>query len=173
MSLLYTLTFVFSHQACHPQGRILSRLYVFGIRSVYINKSLTIHFPLVRQNDLSSATGWINGESFLEGLFYVRCPHSLCISTSITIHIVLREGGEGGRGGGREGGGGEIGRPRWEGWRGWRGGRGLMTSCDTHTPTHKIMSSPLCDCGCMYYSLFVMMTIDLITRSLREWCQLC
>ncbi len=46
---------------------------------------LTIHFPLIRQDDFPSSAGWVNGQGLLEALLNVRAPHAL----SLTVHGLI------------------------------------------------------------------------------------
>lgn len=49
----------------HPTGLLIS--------------ILTIHLSLVRQDDLSSSTWWVDGERFLKALLNVWTPDSLSV----------------------------------------------------------------------------------------------
>lgn len=61
--------------------------YVLGC----VAKLLTIHFPLVRQDDFSPSTRWIYGQGFLEALLNVGTPHSFRIGRGQVFLVLRRE----------------------------------------------------------------------------------
>lgn len=48
-------------------------------------RPLTIHLPLVGQDDLPPAAGRVDGQSFLKALLDVRAPHSLGVSVQPAV----------------------------------------------------------------------------------------
>lgn len=42
-------------------------------------RGLTVHLAFIREDDLTTATGWVDGERFLEALLDVRAPHTLSV----------------------------------------------------------------------------------------------